>query len=128
LIDIDNFKGLNDTYGHLAGDEVLQYTAGILQDAVAQTGVVARLGGDEYVLFIQHSPSEQQVDKLVEQLQSTLSRYIAERYRDLTVNVTLSIGISQFPKDANEGQALIDHADQTMYEIKRRRKMKPINI
>ena len=121
LIDIDNFKSLNDTYGHQVGDELLQATAQILQDAVKDTGEVARLGGDEFVLFLRDVHSKQQTNQFIEQLQSTFSQHITTTHPDLPIS--LSIGISQFPEDGMDGQTLMHHADQTMYTAKRSGKL-----
>lgn len=116
LIDIDNFKSLNDTYGHQVGDELLQVTAQILQDAVKDSGEVARLGGDEFVLFLRDAHSKQLTNQFVEQLQSTFSQHITTTHPDLPIS--LSIGISQFPEDGMDGQTLLHHADQDMYIAK----------
>lgn len=117
LIDIDNFKCLNDTYGHQVGDELLQVTAQILQDAVKDTGDVARLGGDEFVLFLRDIHSKQLTNQFIEQLQSTFSQHITTTHPDLPIS--LSIGISQFPEDGKDEQTLMNHADQAMYVAKR---------
>lgn len=117
LIDIDNFKCLNDTYGHQVGDELLQVTAQILQDAVMDTGDVARLGGDEFVLFLREVHSKQLTSQFIEQLQSTFSQYITSTHPDIPV--ALSIGISQFPEDGEDEQTLMHHADQAMYTAKK---------
>ncbi|WP_313894032.1 sensor domain-containing diguanylate cyclase [Psychrobacillus sp.] len=117
LIDIDSFKSLNDTYGHQVGDELLQVTAQILQDAVKDTGDVARLGGDEFVLFLRDVHSKQLTNQFIEQLQSTFSQHITTTHPDLPIS--LSVGISQFPEDGEDGQTLMHHADQAMYAAKR---------
>lgn len=121
LIDVDNFKSLNDTYGHQVGDELLQVTAQILQDAVKDTGDVARLGGDEFVLFLREVHSKQLTSQFIEQLQSKFLQYITTTHPD--VPVALSIGISQFPEDGEDEQTLMHHADQVMYVAKRSNKL-----
>lgn len=124
LIDIDNFKSLNDMYGHQVGDELLQATAHILQDAVKDLGEVARLGGDEFVLFLRDVHSKQLTNPFIEQLQATFAQHIATTHPDLPIS--LSIGISQFPEDGMDGQTLIHHADQTMYIAKRSGKLEVV--
>ncbi|MEG0258983.1 MAG: sensor domain-containing diguanylate cyclase [Lysinibacillus sp.] len=121
LIDIDNFKSLNDTYGHQVGDELLQATAQILQDAVKDAGDVARLGGDEFVLFLRVAYSKQLTNQFIEQLQYTFSQHITTTHPDLPIS--LSVGISQFPEDGMDGQTLMHHADQAMYVAKRSYKL-----
>jgi diguanylate cyclase (GGDEF)-like protein len=116
LIDIDKFKLLNDTHGHLAGDETLQQIAIILQEARGESGFAARMGGDEFVMYIASSPSKQDAEVIVEQIQQRFAQYIAKY--GLT-SVDLSMGISFYPEDGTEGQALINAADNAMYEMKR---------
>ncbi len=122
LIDVDHFKSLNDTYGHQCGDELLQATAQILQQAVGDKGTVARIGGDEFVLFMKEPDFEQQLNDFTKQLQSTFEAYTEAKYPDLSLS--LSVGMSQFPKDGNDEQTLMHQADQAMYEMKRKRKFR----
>lgn len=116
LIDLDKIKLLNDTQGHLAGDEVLQQTARIIGEAIANRGVVARMGGDEFILFIKHSPTSQEVQTIIEEMQLQFARYLS-KYGALSLG--MSIGVSYFPQDGTDGQALINIADNAMYEMKR---------
>lgn len=122
LIDVDHFKSLNDGYGHQCGDELLQATAQILQQAVGDKGTVARIGGDEFVLFMKEPDFEQQLKDFIKQLQSTFEAYTEAKYPDLSLS--LSVGMSQFPKDGNDEQTLMHQADQAMYEMKRNRKFR----
>ena len=118
LIDLDKIKLLNDTHGHLAGDEALRVAAHILYETVAGIGTAARMGGDEFILFIRHSPTEQEIQQAVQVIQEKFSRYIS-KYGKLPVG--MSIGVSYFPADGTDGQALINIADSEMYEMKRNR-------
>lgn len=120
LLDVDNFKCLNDTYGHQAGDELLQVIARILQHAVDDIGEVARLGGDEFVLFLRDVHSSQQ-ERFIESVKSSFLQYISRNYSDIPVS--LSMGVSQFPEDGTDGQTLIHYADQAMYTAKRKYKV-----
>ncbi|RAV19367.1 GGDEF domain-containing protein [Paenibacillus contaminans] len=118
LIDLDKIKLLNDTRGHLAGDETLKYAAQIIKEAVEDCGVAARMGGDEFILFIANSPSYEEVERKIEHMQEKFSKYIS-KYGALPVG--MSIGVSRYPTDGVEGQALINIADNAMYEMKRSR-------
>jgi diguanylate cyclase (GGDEF)-like protein len=118
LIDMDRFKLLNDTCGHLAGDETLRQVAQILRDCQGEHGLAARMGGDEFVMFIANSPSVREVERLAEQIRHRFADYIS-KFR-LTA-VGLSIGCSFYPDDGTEGQALIHSADNAMYEVKHAR-------
>ena len=113
LIDMDNFKLLNDTCGHLAGDEALQQLAQILRDSEGESSLSARMGGDEFVMLVAGSPSAQSIEELAGQIKSRFDDFISEKFGLPTVGV--SIGYSFYPKDGTEGQALISAADKAMY-------------
>lgn len=119
LIDIDKIKLLNDTRGHLAGDEALQAVARILKVTAANSGETARMGGDEFVMYIRHSPSMQMIDRMIHQIQKEFLLYI-QTFGNTGVGI--SIGVSYFPADGLDRQALINIADNAMYEMKRKRK------
>ncbi|WP_379217379.1 diguanylate cyclase domain-containing protein [Paenibacillus sp. GCM10012303] len=118
LIDLDKLKILNDTRGHLAGDEALQRAAQILQETIGDRGVAARMGGDEFIVFIGRSPSPQDVQNTVQQMQHQFASFLV-KYGNLPLG--MSIGVSYYPADAAEGQALINLADHAMFEMKRLR-------
>ncbi|WEK54071.1 MAG: sensor domain-containing diguanylate cyclase [Candidatus Cohnella colombiensis] len=118
LIDLDKIKLLNDTRGHLAGDEALKQAAHILQETVAELGIVARMGGDEFVLFVKNSPTKHEIELMLDQMQRKFSQF-TERFGNLPIG--MSIGVSYFPSDGTDGQALINVADNAMFEMKRSR-------
>lgn len=119
LMDLDQIKLLNDTRGHLAGDEALKATAQIIQEAVADCGTAARMGGDEFILFIRYSPSVQQIERKIHHMQEKFAQYLT-KYGPLPVG--LSVGVSYYPADGQDSQALINIADNAMFEMKRNRK------
>jgi len=116
LVDLDRIKLLNDTRGHLAGDEALQIAADIVLEAAANRGLAARMAGDEFILYLRHSPARQEVDQLIQHMQDEYARRIA-KYG--SVPFGMSIGASFYPSDGTDGQALINSADQAMYAMKR---------
>ncbi len=116
LVDLDKLKLLNDTYGHLAGDEALRAAAHILQETVGDAGFAARLGGDEFVLFVRQADDKPSLEELMRELQTRFAEYIS-KYGALPVG--LSVGAARFPEDGKDGQALINLADQAMFEMKR---------
>ncbi len=120
LIDIDQIKLLNDTLGHLVGDEILQLAAKIMIEVVGNRGEVARIGGDEFMMYLDHSPSIQVVERITQQLQEKFKKYTS-KYG--VIPVGMSIGVSYYPSDGTDGQVLINIADQRMYEIKREKKV-----
>lgn len=115
FIDSNNFKAINDKYGHLAGDEVLKETAARLQSHTRQNDFVARLGGDEFAIILN---SVHHIDHLIaiaeNLIQCTLDPLI---YKDQIVSFSFSIGIA-IAKDADSPEDLISQADQAMYKAK----------
>jgi len=115
LIDMDNFKQLNDTCGHLAGDEALQQVGRTLRDCQGETGLAARMGGDEFVMYIGGSPSLEEIEHLAKRIQERYAEYIASTG---LCTGGLSVGFSFYPNDGTDGQTLIHAADSAMYEMK----------
>lgn len=116
LLDLNHFKPINDTYGHAAGDAVLQTVAQRLQACVRGTDTVARLGGDEFVILTADTPAETDVSVLVERIHRTLAQPID--WQGQLLHVGTSIGVAQFPRDGNSSAALLAHADAAMYAHK----------
>ena len=116
FVDLDNFKLINDTLGHGAGDDVLTTVARRLRGAVRETDLVGRFGGDEFVVVlvgIDTAETAQRVaDKLVEAMQEPILASGQE------VEVTFSIGVALFPDDATDAERLIAAADDAMYRAK----------
>ena len=116
FLDLDGFKGINDAYGHDAGDALLIELAGRLRDNLRASDLVARLGGDEFLVVleeVQHTdPVEVVANKL---LVETVRPY---NLPGAQASVTASIGISIFPDDAADATALVKHADIAMYAAK----------
>jgi diguanylate cyclase (GGDEF)-like protein len=115
LIDMDKFKLLNDTCGHLAGDEALQQVAHILRDNQGESGLAARMGGDEFVMYIASSPSVRSIELLAEHIKLKFAEYASKFGLH---SVGLSVGYSFYPHDGTEGQDLIHAADNAMYSKK----------
>jgi len=117
MVDLNNFKMVNDNYGHSAGDEVLIASARRLVAAVRASDTVIRLGGDEFLLIIEQFGKSNDVFKLGQKLIDSLSEDIALSSGDI-VSVGASVGIAQFPQDGFDIGCLIEIADQSMYECK----------
>ena len=114
LLDIDDFKTVNDRYGHDRGDEVLRTVAGCLRDAFRGDDVLGRIGGDEMLVYMRNSgEQEPAVRKLVE-VQKRLNAL-----PDGWPQITLSAGIARYPTDGNDYSGLFHAADQAMYKAKR---------
>jgi len=116
FIDLDNFKLINDTYGHSQGDKVLQTIAGNIKKIIRSQDTIARIGGDEFALIILSSSDEEYIDKLAQRIIKATTYGI--ELNNKPIEVTCSIGISQYPDDANSKNNLIHFADQAMYRAK----------
>ena len=115
-VDVDRFKEVNDTRGHDAGDELLRQVALRLQKSLRKIDTVARLGGDEFVVILDQVSDEAQAAKIAAKILALCSGQYA--LEGATCNVTLSLGISRYPRDAVEVESLVKCADKAMYRAK----------
>lgn len=115
MVDLDNFKGINDTLGHDLGDSLLVQAARRLVDSVRAEDTVARLGGDEFALIIEEADGDI-ADQAAERILTNLAKgYWIEGNEYF---ISASIGISLYPDDATDATALMRHADTAMYRAK----------
>jgi diguanylate cyclase (GGDEF)-like protein len=117
FLDIDDFKTINDTYGHDAGDAFLVETSNRLQSAVRSTDQVARLGGDEFSILLIGSHDEEWLNKICDRIVDSFTAPVA--FNDLTIRTTVSMGAASFPKDGDTQEKLYKSADIALYEAKR---------
>jgi len=117
LIDIDNFKLVNDLYGHTAGDRLLVALSEMIRAVVPQGALAARLGGDEFVILLNQASAAQIVD-LGSRLREQFQQLAAQTF-STPVPVTLSIGADLFDQPPLNLSALIEQSDATLYETKR---------
>ncbi|MGM8850629.1 GGDEF domain-containing protein [Salinicola halophyticus] len=117
LIDIDNFKPVNDLHGHAAGDRLLVTLSELIREILPEGALAARLGGDEFTILLSDSPRET-ATRLGEELRARFHA-VASTTVVTPMAVTLSIGGSVFDLPPNDLGALIDHGDATLYEAKR---------
>lgn len=117
FIDIDNFKQVNDSFGHSAGDRLLVELSALLAGVIAPEFVFARISGDEFAVLIEQARDQQEVAALAEALLATAAgwRFIVD---DQAFTVTLSIGISLAPRDADDAESMLRAADTAMYKAK----------
>jgi diguanylate cyclase (GGDEF)-like protein/PAS domain S-box-containing protein len=117
FVDLDNFKLINDSLGHTAGDELLKRIAVRMVESVASTDTVVRLGGDEFVILLSDQPTSAE---LVAATLPRLKAAVAEpiEIAGHTLRVTASMGIASFPKDGSDAGALLANADAAMYRAK----------
>ncbi len=117
LIDLDRFKDVNDTLGHLVGDSLIKSAAQIIKDIVAERGVVARLGGDEFVVVLNDFEHRQEVALFAARIAQSLHR--TDLVPNVDTQVSASIGIALFPEHGREMSTLLKNADAGMYQAKR---------
>jgi len=116
FIDLDQFKGVNDTYGHDAGDTLIKAVAAVLQDAVRSTDTVARLGGDEFGIIMHNidiGRAKLKVQKIIDELDS-----LRVEYKGTVLHVTMSIGMVTYPQEGKDSSSLLMSADLAMYRAK----------
>lgn len=114
LFDIDYFKKINDTYGHLTGDDVLKNVAKTIESNVRVGDIVARWGGEEIAVFLLGANIEDAKNK-AEEIRQAVEDLVFDKNPDL--KVTISGGIAGFDKDLNQ-KAVLDRADKALYKAK----------
>jgi len=127
FLDLDNFKSINDSFGHNKGDEILKEVANILKNSFRECDLVSRYGGDEFVIIVENPSFE-----VLDNLKSRLRNIIETEFKDFEISV--SIGFSCFPKDISNVKdeeeiinKLLTIADNRMYENKKERKDKKLS-
>ena len=122
LIDVDNFKGINDNFGHTIGDKLLHQTAGILKAQFRMSDYIGRLGGDEFVVFVPQISNMQMLIIRMESLIDEMNRtFIGD---EAICKISGSIGVAMYPKDGDGFEELYKRADEAMYESKKSGKSK----
>jgi len=121
MIDIDDFKNINDTYGHIAGDFVLKEVALFLSKQIRDFDVLARFGGDEFVILM-HNTKQVEAQTLVDRLDNTLCDLKILFEKDL-ISISASFGITQLNEEEKFEKVLVA-ADKRLYEKKRNRSLK----
>lgn len=118
FLDLDRFKVVNDSLGHIAGDELLVNVTKRLTSRLRQSDILARMGGDEFVLLVEDYQTQSELMTLASNLNQELSKpfYLTG---DHEVNVGVSIGIALFPQDADNADDLLVRADAAMYRAKK---------
>jgi len=116
VIDLDNFKLINDSLGHDVGDRLLKIAAERIAACVQAGDTVARLGGDEFVLLVAEQEQEEGAYRAVQRVMATISQPFVIDQREF--KITCSIGIASFPRDGEDADTLLRNADTAMYRAK----------
>jgi diguanylate cyclase (GGDEF)-like protein len=119
-VDLDNFKPVNDQYGHAVGDSLLQAVARRLLDSVRATDTVARLGGDEFAVILLGVGEDDRIDQMKREIERNMQLPI--ELEGLVLRPSCSCGHAVYPVDGDGMDTLLHTADTRMYEVKRRRK------
>ncbi|MBQ7944448.1 MAG: GGDEF domain-containing protein [Lachnospiraceae bacterium] len=116
VMDIDDFKNINDTFGHMFGDEVLTRVSEIITSVLTERGVTGRFGGDEFMIFFEHVTEEEELRRIM----STINKHINWAFNNSKegLTVTTSCGIAKFPNDGITYEELFQKADHSLYIAK----------
>jgi diguanylate cyclase (GGDEF)-like protein/PAS domain S-box-containing protein len=119
FIDLDNFKLVNDSFGHGAGDELLKAVGSRLRNAVRAMDVVARQGGDEFLILLSDL-EEASASRATEAVASKVATILSDPFlvEGIEIYVSASVGISLYPADGDDAETLLKHADVAMYSVK----------
>lgn len=121
IIDVDDFKTINDTYGHMFGDEVLYKVADILRDAVGRKGLCGRIGGDEMFIVMEGLKDDEGIRNVLRTVRNNVSWLYHDDSRNIN-KITCSIGSATYPYDAGDYDELFKIADKMLYLAKEKGK------
>jgi len=117
FLDLDEFKKINDNFGHPYGDELLRGVSERLQSCIRKSDLLSRLGGDEFIIVLSQIKTKQDVSNLAQKVIHAFAQPF--NIFDQAVYITISIGISLYPNDTLDAKDLIKNADIAMYRSKK---------
>ncbi|UXZ54303.1 sensor domain-containing diguanylate cyclase [Halomonas sp. 7T] len=120
FLDVNDFKAINDTYGHAIGDGVLCTVARRLESCLRETDTVARMGGDEFTMLLTDIQSMDAVTSKIEQILTVLAEPLDAEFGGISMP-SCSIGVACYPTDGDDADTLLRHADSAMYTVKKHR-------
>jgi diguanylate cyclase (GGDEF)-like protein len=118
VLDLNDFKQINDSQGHVAGDQVLREVSSVLRKSIRATDTVARLGGDEFIIVVTDMPNASAVERFTDSIRSAIERPMMINEKPMVVGA--SFGFAMYPTDAKDATKLLRLADQRMYHLKKR--------
>lgn len=116
MLDIDHFKNVNDTYGHLVGDEVIRHISSLIRDHVRETDISGRYGGEEFTILLADTPLKNAYI-FAERLRREVEAAVV-KYNDIEVKYTISLGIAEVDQSIKNYEAWIECADAALYHSK----------
>jgi diguanylate cyclase (GGDEF)-like protein/PAS domain S-box-containing protein len=116
FLDLDDFKMINDSWGHIVGDRVLCEVAERLKEILRDSDIISRIGGDEYAIILPHVGNDETIGKIGANILDALRQSID--LQDVSIQINASIGFSVFPRDADNIEDLLKKADKAMYMVK----------
>lgn len=120
ILDVDNFKEINDSKGHFAGDEVLKRLGSYLREVLRDDNIMGRIGGDEFFVFIKDIENEEEQEIQTKRVYDIFRGFANSG--GMVESVTFSVGCAWYPKDARNFETLFEAADQALYEAKKKGK------
>jgi len=117
VIDLDHFKAVNDTHGHLIGDRLLEGVAGRIMGCLRDSDTAARIGGDEFVVALSDVASREDAEQVATKLLAAINQPFAIDGK--TLRVSASIGVSLYPEDGSDALGMVRAADTAMYRVKK---------
>ena len=116
FIDFDNFKKVNDSYGHSYGDEILKQFSSRVQRSIRPCDTLSRIGGDEFILLVENIEEIYELEVILQKIQAIFEEPFINKQQKFFL--TASIGVSIYPDHGTDGETLIKHADAAMYKAK----------
>ncbi len=116
MLDIDHFKKVNDTYGHQAGDKVIQALAGVIKRSVRETDLAGRYGGEEFAIVLTDTNAQNAL-LVAERIRSNAEATVVE-HDGQSISFTVSIGLSEYSEQCKSAMAWLEMADQALYDAK----------
>ena len=120
FFDLDNFKKINDTFGHTVGDGLLKSVSRELKKILRKNEMLARFGGDEFVMLLEHAKSGEKVMRFLERIRAALNQSFEVEHH--VIHISSSIGVAMYPEDGMTCEELIKNADTAMYKAKEQEK------
>lgn len=116
MLDIDHFKHVNDTYGHQAGDKVIQKLASVIKKCIRETDLAGRYGGEEFAIILSDT-QEQGAEKVAERIRSQAEATPVE-HEGKQITYTISLGLAEYSPECSSSMAWLELADQALYDAK----------